>query len=72
LFHDPGNTILAAGHIVLLKFPINARSTINLPALGMDNPDMIGQFAVLLASTAFRALEPGIISTAGDIEYLAH
>jgi hypothetical protein len=72
LFHDPGDTILAAGHTVFLKFSINARSTINLSALDMDNPDMISQFAVLLASTAFRAFEPGIISTAGDIEYLAH
>jgi len=38
----------------------------------MDYPYLESQFPVLLLSRALRALEPGIITAAGDIETTTH
>jgi len=72
LFHDPGNTVLAARDTIFPKFSVNARGTVDFPALSMDDLDMVSQFSVIPASRALRAFYPSIITASGDLEHPAH
>ena len=72
LSHDSSNALLAHMPPTPQQFCPHARTAVSMTHLALDPLDLLEQFFLLNCSCALAALDPGIVPTACNPQYLSH
>src|SRR5271157_2384230 len=72
LSHDSSNSLLPHMPPAPLQFFPHARTAVSMTHLALDHLDLLDQFLLLNGSCALAALDPGIVPTACNAQYLCH
>src|SRR5208337_371933 len=70
LAHHARHALAPAAHALALQLRMQARRPVRVAALGMQAANLRAQLLVRLRSRTARAVLPGVIPTAGDLQYL--